>query len=252
MTDNAEVNVASIDVYSWFFIHKIWHETHKMPSPDKGFEESFRDYLYGKLSFDRMSNVRDTGFGLSYTSLSNVAHELDVICCKGRDLYVFELKNFEATDITKDIVFTFLGKVMDFYFKNAQELANYKFTMYLVTINENVDDAIRKLCTTFGIRLIEPSLMTIETLEHFGNDLYQKLPVEMGDARSEIENLVENITFLKQNSDYTFSDVFVYRDGKIEVELASLISDAFDTLNKVKQYYALLEKVRKIWRPNKN
>lgn len=244
--------MASVDVYSWFFVHKAWRELQKTPKPDKGFEESFRAYLYGKISFDRMSDVRDRGFGLSYTSLSSVAHELDVICCKGRDLYVFELKHFEATDISKEIVFTFLGKVIDFYFKNAQELANYKITMYLVTINVNVDDAIRKLCTTFGIRLIEPSLMTIETLEHFTNDLYQKLPAEMSDTRPEVEDLLENIAFLKQNSEYTFSDVFAYRDGKIEVELESLISDANDTLNKVKQYYALFEKVKKIWRPNKN
>jgi len=147
-----------VEVISWRFVSAEWEKMKRMPLPDRGFEESFRDYLYRRLYFGRLSGTRDTGLGLSYATLSGAPHELDVICARENNLFVFELKHYSVSNLTKDIVFTFLGKVIDFYLKNIEGLRSQKITMYLMTINRSIDDTVRKLCVTYGIKLIEPSL----------------------------------------------------------------------------------------------
>jgi len=235
-------------VYSWLFVYKEWNILSRMPIPDKGFEDKFREYLYGKISFDTVSDVRDTGLGLSYQTLSDVPHELDVICIKDGDLFVFELKHYQVSNLTKEIVFTFLGKVMDFYFKNANILSKYKITMFLVTINRNVDDSIRKLCIAFGIKLIEPSLTALGTMDYFARDFYQKVPEENREIKLKIEVLLENISKLKEYYDYSFSDIFRYKDEKIEIKLQPLAISPTEVLNKIKEYYNLFEVVRDAWK----
>ncbi|MFH2070889.1 MAG: hypothetical protein ABIJ11_06800 [Elusimicrobiota bacterium] len=77
-----------IEVYSWLFVYKEWSKQERKPLQDKGFEESFRDYLCRhQMNFDRVSNVRDMGFGLSYQTLSDIPHELDVICVRGSEIH---------------------------------------------------------------------------------------------------------------------------------------------------------------------
>jgi len=240
------------EAVSWVFVYKEWEKLRRMPIPDKGFEESFRQYLYKKIKFDVVSDVRDTGFGLSYSTLSTTRHELDVICTKKQDKFVFELKHYEVSNITKELIFNFLGKVMDFYFKNAEDLSNYKITMFFVTINKNVDDSIRKLCIAYGIKLIEPSLMTLGTLDYFARELYQKIPEENTELRRKAENLVESVSDLKERYDYSFSDIFGYKDGKIEIDLPLLKINTSEILDKVKKYYNLFEEVRQKWKEKKN
>jgi len=240
-----------VEAYSWLFIHKEWDKLKRMPIQDRGFEESFREYLYRKISFDLVSDVRDTGFGLSYSTFSSVPHELDIICVKDKDLFTFELKHYEVSDITKEIIFTFLGKVMDFYFKNAGVLSNYKITMLLITTNKNVDDSVRKLCIAFGIKLIEPSLMTFGTMDYFVRDLYQK--IEKDDKlKSETEKLIEDIDLLKERYDYSFSNIFRYKDSKIEIDTPFGEIDSNEALNTIKVYYNSFEKVRQEWKSKRN
>lgn len=241
-----------VEVYSWLFVYKEWNILSRMPIPDKGFEDKFREYLYGKISFDTVSDVRDTGLGLSYQTLSDVPHELDVICIKDGDLFVFELKHYQVSNLTKEIVFTFLGKVMDFYLKNAEVLLNYKITMFLVTINRNVDDSIRKLCIAFGIKLIEPSLMTLGTMDYFARDLYQKISEEAKETKLKVEELLENISKLREYYDYSFSDIFRYKDEKIEIKLQPVSMSPTEALNKIKEYCDIFEMVRNTWKLKRN
>ncbi len=241
-----------IEIHSWLFVYKKWDELQRMPIPDKGFEDSFREYIYRKIKPDVMSNKSDMGFGLSYSSLSSVPHEVDVICSKGHKKLVFELKHYNESRITKEHIFTFLGKVMDFYLKNAESLSYYQqIIMYFVTINKNIDDSIRKLCLAYGIRLIEPSFKTLGTLSHFVGDLYQKIP-ENEPLKSEVENLIENISILRDTSDYTFSDIFMYKDGKIEIGEALIKIDINDVLNKIKKFNELFEEVLEKWKSKKS
>jgi hypothetical protein len=242
-----------VEVYSWLFVYKEWGKLRRMPVPDKGFEGCFREYLYRNLSFDVVSDERDLGLGLSYHSLSDTPHELDVVCAKDRDLFVFELKHYEVSNITKEIVFTFLGKVMDFYFRNAEVLSNYKITMFLVTINRNVDDSIRKLCITYGIKLIEPSIITLGTMDYFIRDLYQKTSEKDAEFKTEVEELVENIAKLKEKCDYSFSDIFRYRDESITIELSFLRGmNPSETSHRIKEYYSSFEGARRKWKAQRN
>lgn len=243
--------MVELEVYSWLFVHKEWDRLKRMPIPDKGFEESFREYLYRKINFDRVSDVRDTGLGLSYSTISTVHHELDVICIKKQNKFIFELKHYEVSDINKELIFTFLGKVMDFFFKNAEVLSSYKNTMLFVTVNRDVDDSIRKLCITYGVKLIEPSLMTMGTLEYFSRDLYQKIPENNSSLKLQAEKLVEDISELRERYDYSFSDFFRYKEGKIETDLILLLDiNPTEVLNKIKEYnnlfQNLLQAVRKV------
>lgn len=239
-----------VEIYSWLFVYKEWEKLYRMPIPDKGFEESFRKYIHEKIKPDVMSGIRDMGFGLSYSSFSTVTHELDVIFTKGHEKSVFELKHYSESRITKEMIFTFLGKVIDFYLKNAELLKNYKITMYFVTINKNVDDNIRKLCLAYGIKLIEPSLMTLGTLDHFARDLYQKLP-ENNPIKSETEELIEKISKVRELCDYSFSEIFMYKDGKIEIEQL-LTLDIEKYLNEIKEYNNLFNEVLGKWKSEKN
>jgi hypothetical protein len=241
-----------VEVYSWLFVRKEWDRLSRMPIPDKGFEEKFRDYLYSKINFDVISDVRDTGFGLSYSTVSSIPHELDIICTKEKHKFVFELKHYEISNITKELIFIFLGKVMDFYFKNPEVLSNYKITMFFVTINRNVDDAIRKLCITYGIKLIEPSLMTLGTLDYFSRDLYQKIPEENSELKLKAEKLVENISELKERYDYSFSDIFRYKEDKVEIALPLFEINPTETLNKIKNYYNLFQELKNVWESGRN
>lgn len=243
--------MAEVEVYSWLFVHSEWGKLRRMPIPDKGFEGCFREYLYRNLSFDVVSDERDLGLGLSYHSLSDTPHELDVVCMKDRDLFIFELKHYEVSDITKEIILTFLGKVMDFYFRNAEVLSNYNITMFLVTINRNIDDSIRKLCITYGIKLIEPCIMTLGITDYFTRDLYQK--VKDAKFKSEVEELVEKIGKLKEEGDYSFSDIFRYKDESIVIELPLLGGmNPSETLCRIKEYYNSFEGARREWKAQRS
>jgi hypothetical protein len=245
--------MSQVEVKSWLFVHRKWGETERMPIPDKGFEESFRQYLFTNLSFDLESAAGDMGLGLSYDTLSCMPHELDVICVRDSDLFVFELKHYEVSDITKEIVFTFLGKIMDYYLKNIDILSKYSLTMLLVTTNRNVDDSIRKLCMTYGIKLIEPSLMTPCMIDHFARDLYQKIPERNTAFKAEVEELVNSISFLREGCDYSFSDIVRYENGSLEIELPLLTQvKPNETLIKIKECHSIFERVLQKWRVETN
>ena len=242
-----------IEAYSWLFVHGEWDKLRRMPVPDKGFEDCFREYLYRNLSFDVVSDKRDMGLGLCYRSLSGNPHELDVVCTKNRNLSIFELKHYDVSNITKEIVFTFWGKVMDFYFRNAEVLSNYKTTMLLVTINRKVDNSIRKLCLTYGTKLIEPSLMTPGIMDYFVRDLYQKTSEKDATFKAELEELVEKINKLKEESDYCFSDIIGYKDESIAIELPLLRgANPNETLRRIKKCYNLFEGAIRKWKAQRS
>lgn len=245
--------MSQVEVKSWLFVRNEWGKIKRMPIPDKGFEESFKQYLFTNLSFDLESAPRDMGLGLSYDTLSCMPHELDVICVKDSDLFVFELKHYEVSDITKEIVFTFLGKVMDYYLKNIDILSKYKITMLLVTIKKNVGDSIRKLCMTYGIKLIEPSFMTPCVIDHFARDIYQKTPEKNAALKVEVEELVNSITLLREECDYSLSDIVRYKDVSLEIELSLLTQiRPNETLGKIKECHSKFEKALGKWKLGKN
>ena len=241
-----------VEVISWRFVSAEWEKMKRMPLPDRGFEESFRDYLYRRLYFGRLSGTRDTGLGLSYATLSGAPHELDVICARENNLFVFELKHYSVSNLTKDIVFTFLGKVIDFYLKNIEGLRSQKITMYLMTINRSIDDTVRKLCVTYGIKLIEPSLMTFKTLDHYVRDLYIKIPDGDTSLKTEVGELVTSVSRLREEYDYTFSDIFRCRDEGVVIELPFSQINPTDALGKLKELNATLERELNRWRSQRN
>jgi len=243
--------MTEVEVYSWLFVRREWERLRRMPVPDKGFEDQFRDYLYRKVNFDVVSDKRDMGLGLSYHSLSGNPHELDIVCSKGAELFVFELKHYEVSNLTKEIVFIFLGKVMDFYLANVRVLSNYKTSLFLITINNSVEDSIRKLCITYGVKLIEPPMMTLGVLDYFARDLYQKIPTEDGMFKKEAEQLVENVSKLKEGYDYSLSDILTYHndDGTVRVTLPLLEqATPSNTLNEVKKCYNSFKEAHQRWR----
>jgi predicted metal-dependent hydrolase len=89
--------------------------------------------------------------------------------------------------------------------------------------------------------------MTLGTMEYFARDLYQKMPEEMRDIKLKVESLIENIITLREECDYTFSDIFKYKDGKLQIVLPSLLSTT-EALRKIKEYYNLLQEMIQAWK----
>ncbi|MEM4383824.1 MAG: hypothetical protein QXH32_06970 [Candidatus Caldarchaeum sp.] len=247
--------MVDVEVLSWHFVYRVWENMRKMPYADRGFEESFRHHLSQRMALDCISSARDTGLGLSYTTLSDTPHELDIIFRKESNLFVFELKHYNVSRITKEIVFTFLGKVFDFYLKNLEVLRSQKITMYLVTVNRALDDSIWKLCLTYGIKLITPSLMTMGTLDHYARDLYNKIPDSDSSFKTEVEKLIEDIATLREDYDFVFSDIFRYSDGKAAIELPFPEISPTYALERLKElnaaFTAFKEKFKR-WRSEKS
>ncbi len=218
--------IENVEPLSWLYVARRWPQIpsyKRLPNfPDEGFEDLFRKFLYPKVGFDVVSVARDMSLGLSWTSLSGMPHELDSICMKGKDICAFELKHYKVSELTKEIVFTFLGKVLDFYLKNSIYLQDHRITMYLVTDNENIDDQIRRLCLAFGIKLIDPKLMTLQALEFFLRDMYAKTPPSETDLRTGVDSLVVNVTKLRETYDFAFSDIFRFSAGKIEIDALAI------------------------------
>jgi hypothetical protein len=237
-----------IETTSWFFISKTWLTVMRMPIPDKGFEDTFRDFLCKKVNLDIVSDKRELKFGLSYSSLSGNDHELDFICVKELDFNIFELKNYEVSDITKEIIFTFLGKVLDFYLKNIEILSKFKITMFLVTTKQNVDDSIRRLCITYGIKLIEPTYQTPHVIDYWLRDIYSKLPNEDQELKISIEQLLISLTSFMAEYDYSFSDIFRYDEKRITLEHPIPDFNSVLILNEIKEFNSSFQRVYEIWK----
>jgi len=239
-----------VELFSWLFVYSEWDKLQRMPTPDKGFEDEFRDYIYRQVHFDVVSTKRDLGLGLSRRSLSETPHELDVVCSKNSELFVFELKHYEVSDLSKDIVFTFLGKLIDFYLGNVSVLSGYRVNPLLVTVSRKVDDSVRRLCLTYGVKLIEPSLMTVGVMDYFARDLYSKIPRTSTEVVRATERLVETIGKLKDNTGYTLSDLIKYSgdSGTMSLDTKPLENvTASVTLGKVKKCYSSFRETIGTW-----
>ena len=123
--------------------------------------------------------------------------------------------------------------------------------MYFIAIDKNLDDSIRKLCLAYGIKLIEPSLKTLAVLEHFAVNLYQKIP-QNHSLKLEVENLIEEISNLRNRYDYSFSDFFSYIDGKVKIEQALIEIDVSEALEKIKECNKLFDEALKKWKSQRN
>jgi ribosomal protein L1 len=83
--------------------------------------------------------------------------------------------------------------------------------------------------------------MTLGTLDYFSRDLYQKIPEENSELKLKAEKLVENISELKEHYDYSFSDIFRYKEGNVEIGIPLSEINPAETLNKIRGYYNLFQ-----------
>ncbi len=187
---------------------------------------SFRDYLFSRSRFDITSDVHELNMGLSLRALSGANHELDAIGVSGREVHIFELKHYEASEITKEIVFTFLGKVLDFYLGNVELLSTYRIVMYLVTTKISVDLVVKRLCLTYGIKLIHGSRKTLAVLERLLREMYVKVPDSNGPLKDRVGSLVEEVSELREGVDYSFSDIYRFKEGQLHMEIPSLNTES--------------------------
>ena len=68
----------------------------------------------------------------------------------------------------------------------------------------------------------------------------------------EKEKFVEEVSAQKEHYDYSFSDVFRYKDRKIGIELPLSEINPTEALNKIKDSYNLFERVRETWNSKRN
>jgi hypothetical protein len=95
--------------------------------------------------------------------------------------------------------------------------------------------------------------MTLGIMDYFARDLYQKISENDAKFKAEVEQLVENIGKLKEESDYSFSDIFRYKDERIGMELSLLTEmSPSEVLGKVKEYYNSFEGAMRKWKAQRN
>jgi len=76
----------------------------------------------------------------------------------------------------------------------------------------------------------------------------KKLRQQRNKLKSETEKLIEDIDLLKERYDYSFSDIFRYKDSKIEIDMPFGEIDSNEALNTIKVYYNSFEKVIQEWK----
>jgi len=151
--------------------------------------------------------IRDFGRGLK--TLSRVQHELDYIGWSGNDIYVYEFKLYEATELPKEMILAFYHKVLDFYLGNVDYFTGLRVHLFLSTRCTPIDNSIRMLCFSFGIVLIDTELYPPPMIEYYAeymlSQLIHKFPKK---AHKDYENLVRLSRVLVRDSFFSLSDSF--------------------------------------------
>ena len=137
--------VVSIRCYQ--FVKEVWPHLGRTEERDGGFERAFRDWIATQIPFTAVTCVHNLGLGLSDRSLTDCAHEIDVVAMTDTALHVFELKNYPSSVLPKEWVIIFLHKVLDYYLKNIGLLHSRAVNLVFVTTSEP-DAPSRLICYT--------------------------------------------------------------------------------------------------------
>jgi len=89
-------------------------------------------------------------------------------------------------------------------------------------------------------------------MDYYLRDLYQKIAEEESELKHKVAKLIEKVNNLKEQCDYSFSDIFRYKDEKIVIDLPSLEIRPGEALSKINEYYSSFEMVREEWKSKPN
>jgi hypothetical protein len=167
--------------------------------------------------------TRDFGRGLE--TLSGVPHELDFIGWSDNDVYVFELKLYEVTELPKEMILAFYQKTLDFYLKNIEYFKGQRVHLYLPTRFAPIDDAMRMICLAYGIVLIDNELYPPRLIEYYASDMVARLENRVSTRiRTKFENLLDRSRKFVQESSFSISDLFTLDPRKQIVFTPIIIS----------------------------
>lgn len=156
---------AQIAWESLCFLRRIWpHAPRYTEERDQGFERTFREHFWQRLRPDLVSSVHDLSFAASLSTLSGLAHELDLLARWENQEWVFELKNGGGSDINKEMLMVFHEKILDFYLANYGFLFGFRIMRGFLTGAGYIDNNLRAYCATWGIVLIDNELLPIPAL----------------------------------------------------------------------------------------
>ena len=179
------------------FLRRAWpHTPRSVDERDQGFERTFRQFIWAELRPDRISFPHDLGFAEGLSTLSGLAHELDLLALWEEQQWVFELKNGGGCEVSKDMVMVFQEKVLDFYLANLSQLSQLRVMRAFLTGAGHIEDGLRAYCAIWGIVLIDNELLPIPLLPALLKETRKRLnsgelPDEEADAIEEAERIAE-------------------------------------------------------------
>lgn len=197
----------STAIFSHKFLKKVWPHSERTDEPNRGFQRAFYKYISDCRLFQTVAYTT-FDFGSELNTLSEVPHELDIIGWINNEIHIFELKHYEAQEISKDMIFSFLQKVLDFYFKNVHRLRTFRLRLFFVT-RGLISDHMRQICFTWGITPIDPELYPLPIIEYYAYIMLQKA-LNHGIPLKEFEILAEKSRELIRDSLFSLADMFKY------------------------------------------
>lgn len=188
-----------------FYVHRYsrsFQPTQAGSAVGGEYEDYLRASLGSSLALDFISSKRDMGMGQGLASRSGLRHELDLIARKHSYYFIFELKHYAHSQLTKDMLLVFNQKVLDFYVENYRLLKTLKLYRVFVTRSSNIDESLRQFCALWGILLLDQEWYSPPICQIILSSLAEGVGSEDGLRVGWSTYQLEQLRLLQKNSSY--------------------------------------------------
>ena len=164
------------------YLTEDWQHADRLPVPDDGFEEKFRDSCVLKLRDWVISQYRELNLGSGLLTASGVLHEIDGVIHNEPFRAILELKN---RNHEKNDVIVFFSKIADYLCYNTGILKQTIIPIFMSTCAFEYTGLAA--CIGLGIHPMAPGLRPVPLL--ISNALAMQAELDRGVVLNEEEKI---------------------------------------------------------------